>query len=128
MRLHVLTVILNSNAWEVIKNLFWKVHLSPLCQSYEKIKQFQDYCTQLISHNDARREENERRNAHQLYSKLWVKEERVLKSSQIIQIKITDVSRIKAIINVQIILIFIEYPDRLEYIRTVPLFPSPFPI
>lgn len=128
MRLHVLTVILNSNAWEVIKNLFWKVQLSPLCQSYEKMKQFQDYCTQLISHNDARREENERRNAHQLYSKLWVKEERVLKSSQIIQKKITDVSRIKAIINVQIILIFIEYPDRLEYIRTVPLFPSPFPI
>lgn len=92
------------------------------------MKQFEDYCTQLISHNDARREENERRNANQLYSKLWVKEERVLKSSQIIQIKITDVSRIKAMINVQIILIFIEYPDRLEYIRTVPLFPSPFPI
>eukprot|EP00105_Crassostrea_gigas_P030647 XP_011453050.1 PREDICTED: uncharacterized protein LOC105346245 isoform X1 [Crassostrea gigas] len=41
----------------------------------EKMEQFDDYCTQLVSQNEARREENER-NAHQLYNKLWLEEEK----------------------------------------------------
>uniref|UniRef100_K1P6A9 Uncharacterized protein n=1 Tax=Magallana gigas TaxID=29159 RepID=K1P6A9_MAGGI len=39
------------------------------------MEQFDDYCTQLVSQNEARREENER-NAHQLYNKLWLEEEK----------------------------------------------------
>lgn len=46
----------------------------------EKMEQFDDYCTQLVSQNEARREENER-NAHQLYNKLWLEEEKVGKSN-----------------------------------------------
>lgn len=44
------------------------------------MEQFDDYCTQLVSQNEARREENER-NAHQLYNKLWLEEEKVWKSN-----------------------------------------------
>lgn len=44
------------------------------------MEQFDDYCTQLVSQNEARREENER-NAHQLYNKLWLEEEKVGKSN-----------------------------------------------
>lgn len=41
----------------------------------EKMEQFDDYYTQLVSQNEARREENER-NAHQLYNKLWLEEKK----------------------------------------------------
>ncbi|XP_062604008.1 uncharacterized protein LOC134265811 [Saccostrea cucullata] len=41
----------------------------------EKMEQFDHYYTQLVSHNEATRAENDR-NSHQLYNKLWLEEEK----------------------------------------------------
>ncbi|XP_062599815.1 uncharacterized protein LOC134261387 [Saccostrea cucullata] len=39
------------------------------------MEQFDHYYTQLVSHNEVTRAENER-NSHQLYNKLWLEEEK----------------------------------------------------